>query len=409
MEPSNQQTDELEGTDDPGGGGGDDQNAARLLEQTRQQQQQIDQLRKNVQSNADFLASFMNNTPGMARPSLDPASGHNPVVTSSQASLNPGPTAAAAPPPPPPIQQGDTSDARQGMFALMEAQSRGLMAINPAALHQLQTQHQAQQAQQMMNPAVQNQMLLRNHPQYWDMEPESQVALLQQDPLAMGNMLYQSRGMSMMSPAAITQMPPEVQALFSSHVAPRPMPMSNQQQFPSSSFREKRIINAEKELIAAGNRGMIEPFPEKLHRLLTETQKAGQDDIISFTSDGKAFEIHKPDRFFKEIVPKYFKQSRLSSFKKQLNLYGFEQIMLGGATHQHHHARGGYFHDNFQRDSPEQCRTIRRREMKVTRSRSSKGEMPAPDFYNMQPIAPNDDTKEKVPESTNNTEAAKEA
>jgi HSF-type DNA-binding len=104
--------------------------------------------------------------------------------------------------------------------------------------------------------------------------------------------------------------------------------------------------------------GVIEPFPEKLHRLLTEVEAAGRSDVISFVASGRAFAIHKPDKFFKEIVPLYFRQSRLSSFKRQLNLYGFELINTGPA-------RGGYYHELFIKDQPEACRRMRRVAVKV--------------------------------------------
>jgi hypothetical protein len=109
--------------------------------------------------------------------------------------------------------------------------------------------------------------------------------------------------------------------------------------------------------------GVIEPFPEKLHRLLSEVETAGRSDVISFVANGRAFAIHKPDKFFKEIVPLYFRQSRLSSFKRQLNLYGFELINTGPA-------RGGYYHELFVRDRPELCRRMRRVAVKI----SPKGE-----------------------------------
>jgi len=109
--------------------------------------------------------------------------------------------------------------------------------------------------------------------------------------------------------------------------------------------------------------GVIEPFPEKLHRLLLEVEAAGRADVISFVANGRAFAIHKPDKFFKEIVPLYFRQSRLSSFKRQLNLYGFELINTGPA-------RGGYYHELFVKDRPEMCRRMRRVAVKV----SPKGE-----------------------------------
>lgn len=113
------------------------------------------------------------------------------------------------------------------------------------------------------------------------------------------------------------------------------------------------------------HRGVIEPFPEKLHRLLLEVEAAGRSDVISFVANGRAFAIHKPDKFFKEIVPLYFRQSRLSSFKRQLNLYGFELINTGPS-------RGGYFHELFVKDRPELCRRMRRVAVKVSSSGKDK-------------------------------------
>ncbi|GAX09390.1 hypothetical protein FisN_6Lh234 [Fistulifera solaris] len=106
--------------------------------------------------------------------------------------------------------------------------------------------------------------------------------------------------------------------------------------------------------------GVIEPFPEKLHRLLREVEAAGRSDVISFIAGGRAFAIHNSDSFFKDIVPLYFRQSRLSSFKRQLNLYGFELINAGPA-------RGGYFHELFVKDRPELCRRMRRVAVKVSK------------------------------------------
>ena len=87
--------------------------------------------------------------------------------------------------------------------------------------------------------------------------------------------------------------------------------------------------------------------------------------MISFVANGRAFAIHKPDTFFKEIVPLYFRQSRLSSFKRQLNLYGFELINTGPS-------RGGYFHELFVKDRPELCRRMRRVAVKVSNGKTEK-------------------------------------
>lgn len=89
-----------------------------------------------------------------------------------------------------------------------------------------------------------------------------------------------------------------------------------------------------------------------------EVEAAGRSNVISFVASGRAFLIHMPDKFFKDIVPLYFRQSRLSSFKRQLNLYGFELINTGPA-------RGGYYHELFVKDQPELCRRMRRVAVKV--------------------------------------------
>jgi len=90
----------------------------------------------------------------------------------------------------------------------------------------------------------------------------------------------------------------------------------------------------------------IERFPEKLYRMLAEVQSDGKEDIISFFSHGRAFGIHKPTKFLEEIVPKYFsKQTQISSFQRQLNIYGFTRINTG-------HDVGGYYHELFLRGRP---------------------------------------------------------
>ena len=140
-------------------------------------------------------------------------------------------------------------------------------------------------------------------------------------------------------------------------------------------------------------RAPIEPFPEKLHRMLLEVAEDGNADIISFTADGSAFQIHKPDDFFSKVVPKYFKQTRLSSFKRQLNLYGFETTSSGPT-------KGAYFHKNFSRDKPELCKEMRRRDIKLDsrqtkRGRAVKDAPTAPDFYNMPPITSSAEAKSR--------------
>ena len=75
--------------------------------------------------------------------------------------------------------------------------------------------------------------------------------------------------------------------------------------------------------------GVTEPFPEKLHRMLESVEREGATDIVSFFSHGRAFAIHKPRMFVEKVMPRFFRQTRLTSFQRQLNLYGFRRISQG--------------------------------------------------------------------------------
>ena len=75
--------------------------------------------------------------------------------------------------------------------------------------------------------------------------------------------------------------------------------------------------------------GVVEPFPLKLHRMLETCEREGLSDVASFFSHGRAFAIHKPRRFVEYVMPRFFKQTKLTSFQRQLNLYGFKRLTTG--------------------------------------------------------------------------------
>jgi hypothetical protein len=86
--------------------------------------------------------------------------------------------------------------------------------------------------------------------------------------------------------------------------------------------------------------GVSEPFPQKLYRMLEEAEANDQEAVLSFFPHGRAFAVHKPRQFIEEIMPKYFSTTRLSSFQRQLNLYGFRRVTEG-------RDKGAYFHESF--------------------------------------------------------------
>ena len=77
------------------------------------------------------------------------------------------------------------------------------------------------------------------------------------------------------------------------------------------------------------------------------------DQAISFVAQGTAFQIHDARIFETEIMPLYFSSTRMSSFQRQLNIYGFERIERGPY-------RGAYRHESFCRGKPELLNKIRR-------------------------------------------------
>lgn len=100
---------------------------------------------------------------------------------------------------------------------------------------------------------------------------------------------------------------------------------SHPSQAPDDDNDEERMLS---EFTTKGGR-VILPFPLKLHNLLEESERDGLQEIVSFQEDGKVFTIHHPDRFATELMPKYFNTDRMSSFQRQLNLYGFKRVTEG--------------------------------------------------------------------------------
>lgn len=79
-------------------------------------------------------------------------------------------------------------------------------------------------------------------------------------------------------------------------------------------------------------------FGQKIYRLLMDAEKEGQDHVVSFTPSGHAFRIHDRQAFMDDIVPRYFRMNKFSSFKRQLYLYDFETVQDGADE-------GGYMHE----------------------------------------------------------------
>ncbi len=94
-------------------------------------------------------------------------------------------------------------------------------------------------------------------------------------------------------------------------------------------------------------------FPQKLHFLLQQAEMEGFDHIISWVNDGAAFKVHDSKAFLEKVMPNYFDQSKFESFRRQLNLYGFQRVSRGPS-------RGIYYHQFFLQSEPSLCQSITR-------------------------------------------------
>jgi hypothetical protein len=63
------------------------------------------------------------------------------------------------------------------------------------------------------------------------------------------------------------------------------------------------------------------PFPWKLHTLLDDVHAEGKEDIVSWDVDGRSFTVHKTKDFCDRIMVKYFRQSKLASFTRQVCVF----------------------------------------------------------------------------------------
>lgn len=88
-----------------------------------------------------------------------------------------------------------------------------------------------------------------------------------------------------------------------------------------------------------GKRGVPQQFPRRLYKMLQceSSQSDSQDKLIEWSHSGKAFRISDVSRFSNEILSKYFRTSKFSSFQRNLNLYGFSKVRHGVDTDMYAH------------------------------------------------------------------------
>jgi len=149
----------------------------------------------------------------------------------------------------------------------------------------------------------------------------------------------------------------------------------------SSEFDAEQALGHDKRKGPRG--GVTVPFPTKLHIMLSKVEENGLSHIVSWQPHGRCFVVHKPKEFVSEVMPEYFRQSKLTSFQRQLNLYGFARITTG-------RDRGGYYHELFLKHKLFLCQKMARIRIKGTGIKGKASPETEPDFYSMPWINPED-------------------
>lgn len=106
--------------------------------------------------------------------------------------------------------------------------------------------------------------------------------------------------------------------------------------------------------------GVKHPFPTRLYALL---EKSRTDDeiakMISWHPSGQSFKVHSnAKKFFSTVQKKYFKHTVYSSFRRQLNLWGFKRISEFPRAENSQH--GYYSNPMFSRGQYSLCCQMRR-------------------------------------------------
>ena len=120
-------------------------------------------------------------------------------------------------------------------------------------------------------------------------------------------------------------------------------------------------------------------FPIQLFKILERSEISGYSSIISWLPHGRAFMIHDEDLFKEHIMKKYFFQSKIESFKRQLYTYGFRKIGTRFAD------SGAYCQELFIRGRFDLCAKMQR----WKKGKHSFASNIPPNFYTISEVLPN--------------------
>ncbi|CAK9296787.1 unnamed protein product [Gordionus sp. m RMFG-2023] len=103
----------------------------------------------------------------------------------------------------------------------------------------------------------------------------------------------------------------------------------------------------------------VPAFLAKLWALVEDLQT---NDLIAWSETGMSFNVFNPTNFAKQVLPKYFKHNNMTSFVRQLNMYGFRKIAsIEQGSLKTENENIEFFHPYFIRSNPHLLEHIKRK------------------------------------------------
>ncbi|KAK1163027.1 heat shock factor protein 3-like isoform X1 [Acipenser oxyrinchus oxyrinchus] len=103
--------------------------------------------------------------------------------------------------------------------------------------------------------------------------------------------------------------------------------------------------------------------PGFVSKLWTLVESPSTNDVICWSSKGQNFRVVDEQKFTTEILPRYFKHNNMSSFIRQLNMYGFRKVVSvdGGLIKQEKDGGIEFHHPCFEQGKEDMLENIKRK------------------------------------------------
>ncbi|PCH37908.1 hypothetical protein WOLCODRAFT_161146 [Wolfiporia cocos MD-104 SS10] len=84
-----------------------------------------------------------------------------------------------------------------------------------------------------------------------------------------------------------------------------------------------RTMRGESSHLSKAARQVVPPFLQKLYEIVNDPRN---DELIRWSESGDSFYVLNHERFAREVLGRWFKHQKFTSFVRQLNMYGFHKI-----------------------------------------------------------------------------------